>query len=534
MDEPQISPRDVLRGPPRGDGRPAISRRASSVEDYVASRPVLDERVLLAILDSLADGVVVADTEGRFLLFNPAAERMLRVGALDVRLSDWQTAYGCFREDGVTPYATEDLPLARAIQGETLHECQMLIRNQHVPDGVWLSINGSPVLDASGAIRGGVIVFRDVTAHRREQERAQVLSAAVEQTADCVVITNRYGAIEYVNPAVEATTGYAPGELIGATPRIFRSDLHTREFYAGMWAALLAGETFRGTIINRKKFGEIYYSQQTITPIRDSAGLVSRFVSVGKDITELRKAALRDSKLQLARDVQQRLLPPAPSLDCRLEIAAGALMADETGGDFYDFIPLADGRMGLVIGDVSGHGFDAALVMGQTHAYFRSIARTRRDPCEILSLFNQAIFEDLLDNQYVTALMASIDRDAGRLVYASAGHPTGYALDRHGTILAVLESTGIPLGLFPEACYTASEVRGLEPGSLVALLTDGVVDTERADGSEFGADRVLEVIRSSMDQPAEQIVKRVQGAVLEYAGSDGRRDDITVVVCRVL
>ena len=116
-----------------------------------------------------------------------------------------------------------------------------------------------------------------------------------------------------MNPAVEKMTGFAPDELIGKTPRVLRSGLHTSADYAAMWATLLKGEVFRGTLVNRKKTdGELYYSEQTITPIRDSSGRVSRFVSVAKDLTEVRVALERASKLRLARSVQQRMYPDPP------------------------------------------------------------------------------------------------------------------------------------------------------------------------------------------------------------------------------
>jgi PAS domain S-box-containing protein len=94
----------------------------------------------------------------------------------------------------------------------------------------------------------------------------------VEQTADSVVITDRQGTIEYVNPAFEANTGYSPEEAMGKTPRILKSALHDREFYSRLWNQILEGETFRGTLVNRKKSGELYWTEQTITPIKDSAG----------------------------------------------------------------------------------------------------------------------------------------------------------------------------------------------------------------------------------------------------------------------
>jgi len=493
----------------------------------------LSGAVLAAIVNSLTDGVVVAGTDGQFILFNAAAERMLGIGARQVGPEQWSATYGVYRSDGVTPFPADELPLVRAIRGETVHDCEVLIRNDRLAGDLWLSINSGPVLDETGAIRGGVIVFRDVSAKKSEMRLMQMLSAAAEQTADCVIITNRDGVIEFANPAAEVVTGYSRLELIGAKPRLFRSDAHPPAFYAGMWATLLKGESFRATIVNRRKQGALYLSEQSITPVRDATGVISHFVSVGKDITESRKATERESKLQLARLVQQRLLPDAPPGDCGLDIAGQAVMADETGGDFFDYIPLVDGRMGIVIGDVSGHAFDAALVMAQAHAYLRSIALIHTDPARILSLANHVMLEDALDQQFVTALFMAIDARAGEIAYASAGHTSGYVFDRRGTLTHTLDSTGIPLGLFRESRYGAVTVQGLSEGSLIVLITDGVVEAENRHGVPFGAERALAAIRSCGAAPAAEVVQCLKSAVSDFAGDQLQVDDITIVACRV-
>ena len=493
----------------------------------------LSGAVLAAIVNSLTDGVVVAGTDGQFILFNAAAERMLGIGARQVGPEQWSATYGVYRSDGVTPFPADELPLVRAIRGETVHDCEVLIRNDRLAGDLWLSINSGPVLDETGAIRGGVIVFRDVSAKKSEMRLMQMLSAAAEQTADCVIITDRDGVIEFANPAAEVVTGYSRLELIGAKPRLFRSDAHPPAFYAGMWATLLKGESFRATIVNRRKQGALYLSEQSITPVRDATGVISHFVSVGKDITESRKATERESKLQLARLVQQRLLPDAPPGDCGLDIAGQAVMADETGGDFFDYIPLVDGRMGIVIGDVSGHAFDAALVMAQAHAYLRSIALIHTDPARILSLANHVMLEDALDQQFVTALFMAIDARAGEIAYASAGHTSGYVFDRRGTLTHTLDSTGIPLGLFRESRYGAVTVQGLSEGSLIVLITDGVVEAENRYGVPFGAERTLAAIRSCGAAPAAEVVQCLRSAVSDFAGDQLQVDDITIVACRV-
>ena len=488
---------------------------------------------LQGILDSLADGVIVADAEGRFVQFNDAAKRFLGLGPVDVAPPLWSATYGCFREDRVTPYPSDELPLARSLRGETVYDCQLFVRNQNVPEGIWLSLDSSPLKDENGALCGGVVIFRDVTSKKRELERVGLLSAVVQQTADSVIITDREGVIEYVNPAAAKITGFGQDELVGRTPRLLRSGLHDEEFYADLWKTLLEGRVYRGTIINRKKSGDLYYSEQTITPIRETTGTIRHFVTVGRDVTEIRKAAERQSKLLLARSVQQRLYPAAPPRASGFDIGGNAFMADETGGDYFDFISLSDGCLGVAVGDVSGHAFDAALLMSLTRAYLRSVAQTQSDPGKVLTLVNRVLVEDTADNQFVTLLLACLHGPSRTLRYASAGHTTGYVLDASGDVRSELTSTGMPLGLFHDASFETVSAPALQQGNLIALFTDGVTETEDAGGTPFGASRALDVVRTYRREPSAKIVNRLYRAVRDHAMRQPQTDDITAVICKI-
>src|SRR5262249_26981942 len=178
---------------------------------------------------------------------------------------------------------------------------------------LWARVATSPIMGEDGSFEGALAMVSDITEQKRieaeechSKETIRLLSEAVEQTADSVVITDRQGTIEYVNPAFEATTGYSCREIAGKTPRILKSEVHDREFYSRLWNKILGGESFRGTLVNRKKCGQLYWTEQTITPIKDSAGAITHFVSVLKDITDLRKQQEQEFQLRLAREVQQR------------------------------------------------------------------------------------------------------------------------------------------------------------------------------------------------------------------------------------
>ena len=146
--------------------------------------------------------------------------------------------------------------------------------------------------------RPALLVFaRDVTHVTEAADTMRKLTAMVEYTADAVVVTDREGRIEYVNAAFEALTGYTKDEVLGKNPRILKSGQQDEAFYANLWDTILAGEVFRGVLVNRKKNGDLYDEEKTITPIRDPDGRITHFVSIDRDVT-----ALREAQRQAARN----------------------------------------------------------------------------------------------------------------------------------------------------------------------------------------------------------------------------------------
>lgn len=522
--------------------------------------------VLEAVFQSLPVGVVVCDENGQLIFHTAEAERILGTSPKDVRPDEWTVAYGCYLADMLTPYPVGQLPLTRSMQGKEVRNELVFIRNRQQPAGVWISVNGGPLRDKTGTSRGGVVVFRDVTESQNllrnhvemppgnEEEKPGTellcstcpvlerferfrsiygqLCRAVEQTADTVLITNRQGVIEYVNPAFEQTTGYAGNEVLGRTPAILKSGLHDEQFYQDLWNQLLAGQPFRGTIVNRKKSGELYWAEQTITPMRDERQQITHFVSVLKDVTELRKKQEQDFYLRIAREVQQRFYSVATVLP-GFDIAGAAYPADDTGGDHFDFIRQPDGCVCLVIGDVSGHGFGAALVMAETRAYVRSCAKFESDAGSLLTDVNRFLAEDLHDGRHVTLAVIRLDPRNLSFTYASAGHVPCYLLRRSGETGTVMESTGPPLGLFPDVEFSSSPVIPLEAGDTFVLLTDGITESSNRDEAEFGPERVLEFVRGHPHSSASELVQGIYEAAREFADGEPQRDDITSVICRV-
>jgi diguanylate cyclase (GGDEF)-like protein/PAS domain S-box-containing protein len=154
-------------------------------------------------------------------------------------------------------------------------------------------VSGVPIFDPDGSFKGYRGTGRDITDRMRAEEEMRKLSSAIQQTADCVMITDRDGVIEYVNAAFEQVTGYARSEILGRHPSVLKSGLHDADFYQQVWRQILAGETFRDVFINRKHDGEMYYEEKTISPLRNPSGEITHFISTGKDITERMQAQER-------------------------------------------------------------------------------------------------------------------------------------------------------------------------------------------------------------------------------------------------
>lgn len=480
--------------------------------------------------EMLPIGVILADLRGTLVMINREAERIFGTCEAPWSPTDWVGGRDICRSDKKTRYLAGEVPLARSIGGAEVIGELMFVRNVSTGQELWIRVNSRPLTDDSGNLCGAVAVFLDVTELKRSVEQANLLSLAVEQTADSVVITDTIGAIEYVNAAFEATTGYTRQESLGKTPAILKSGQHVREFYAEMWKQILGGESFRGTLLNRRKNGTLYSAEQTITPIKNAEGHLAHFVSVLKDVTELRRHQEQDVQLKLARQVQQKLYTNPFSLP-GLDTGAVALPMEEVGGDYFDFISTDKHSMTAVVGDVSGHGFAAAMVMALTRAYVRSSCMQGLDVETALTTVNNMLCADLSENRYITLVLVHFDLEARTLSYASAGHVPVLLLDASGEV-QLLESTGTVLGLFNGSSFTSRSL-SLQRGQIFVLLTDGVTDSGSPRKGQLGMDRVADYVRRHRSGSAQQIADGICRTARAFDGDDPQKDDIMAVVVKV-
>ncbi len=236
-------------------------------------------------------------------------------------------------------------------------------------------------------------------------------------------------------------------------------------------------------------------------------------------------------EMQLAHDLQMRLLPSTSVVSPEVEVAARVVPAESVGGDFYNLFRIGDKRTGVMIGDVSGHGYQAALIMALTMSASAIHSQTTNDPGEALHALLSTVREELATTEmFISAFYAVIHKAKGELRWANTGHPHAFLLDAAGAYTR-LPASDPPLGMADSR--PATKRRKWNAGSdLLVLFTDGVSDARNREGERLGEDRVLEIIRDNRRQSAEAILARVLSTVEAHTAGAARRDDLTVVIVR--
>jgi len=265
------------------------------------------------------------------------------------------------------------------------------------------------------------------------------------------------------------------------------------------------------------------------------------FVLVGRDDfvreieAERRKAAdkqeaerRRAQELEIAKKVQARLFPQRLPQLKSLDYAGICIQAHEVGGDYYDFLDLGREQLGLIIGDTSGKGMGAALLMANLQANLRSQSAIAWDqPQRFLQSVNQLFYENTSESAYATLFFAQYHDQTRILRYANCGHYSPLLLHKNDT-LERLDSTSTVLGLFQEWEFSIEE-RQLFPGDILALYTDGITESFNDAGEEFGEQRLIETLRRNRDRSPQDLVSSIVDEVQKFSRGE-QHDDITVIV----
>ncbi len=259
----------------------------------------------------------------------------------------------------------------------------------------------------------------------------------------------------------------------------------------------------------------------------------SMTASVATLISEQQQRQRLEHELAIAREVQAQLFPKEKPMVQGVEIEAVCRPARVVSGDYYDFLPLGPGRLGIALADISGKGISAALIMASLQAALRSQAMFNGHgpggTAEIVTRLNHHLFRSTAPDRFATLFYGAYDAQTHRLEYTNAGHPAPLCIS--GDQVRCLSTGGTVLGLFDDRQYE-SQIVDIAPGSLLIAYSDGLTEAENAAGDEFEEQRVLDVALRMGQAPAREVLKNLLEAVNQWTGPAEQSDDITVIVAR--
>ena len=373
---------------------------------------------------------------------------------------------------------------------------------------------------------------------RQQQEAETRYRTLVEQTPAITYVqepleSSNPKAVTYISPQYETILGYHPeSQMMDEEHWLSAVHPEDRERVLAEEARTdRTGEPFRVEYRIIAGDGRVVWVRDEATLVRDEEGQPLYWLGVQYDVTEQKREAQEreriEQELRIARLIQQTLLPKTLPELSMYDIEAYYQPAREVGGDFYDLFELEDGRLGLVVGDVTDKGIPAALVMATTRTILRVLAQRLFPPSEVLKRSNEALVADIPPNMFITCLYAILDTESGRLVYANAGHDPPY-LRQGGGSVEQLMARGMPLGLMPGMEYEEKEIT-LKRGECVLFYSDGLVEAHDPRREMFGFPRLQDLVGTHRSGKSS-LIDFLLSELTSFTGEDWEQeDDITLV-----
>jgi serine phosphatase RsbU (regulator of sigma subunit) len=249
-------------------------------------------------------------------------------------------------------------------------------------------------------------------------------------------------------------------------------------------------------------------------------------------LTLQRQEQRRTRDLEQAAEIQRSILPTEPPRVEGYDLAGHNAPCLTVGGDYYDFIPYPDGRLAMVLGDVAGKGMAAAMLMSNLQARVQLLTEAPPELAALITRLDRSLAANCPTNRFITLFMCVLDPATGAVTYCNAGHNPALVIRASGEVEA-LDAQGTVLGILPDLPYDEFPLQ-INPGDMVAIYSDGVTEATGEDGSEFGQERLAELLAARRGESAQEIVHSVTEAVASWCTSEVAEDDITLMVARRL
>jgi serine phosphatase RsbU (regulator of sigma subunit) len=314
-------------------------------------------------------------------------------------------------------------------------------------------------------------------------------------------------------------------------PRFMSSTVTFQGIRSVLAVPLGVGERIFGMIYADSPFATSRFTEDHLKVLTTLGSVAAIRVENTRLLEEHLEQERYDRELQLAREIQQRFQPTAPPSVPGYELQGISFPSYQIGGDYYDFIPCQDGRLVIALGDVSGKGTSAALLMSSLHAAVHAQVASCRPITETVGAVNRYLADNTPANRFVTLFYAELDPLTGALSFINAGHnPPLIAHGSDGT-LEQLGAGGLPLGILPDYDYREGRTQ-LRVGDVLVVYSDGVTETQNPEGDEFGTLRLQEVIAENLGLTASGIRDMIEASLSTFAQGTPAVDDITLVIVK--
>jgi sigma-B regulation protein RsbU (phosphoserine phosphatase) len=313
-------------------------------------------------------------------------------------------------------------------------------------------------------------------------------------------------------------------------PRFASSTMTIQGIRSVLAVPLGVGENVFGIVYADSPIAEGRFTEDHLKVLTTLASVASIRVENTRLLEQQMERERLEHELQLAMEIQQRFQPTAPPIVQGYELQGISFSCYEIGGDYYDFIERSDGRLVVALGDVSGKGTAAALLMSSLHAAVHAQAASHSTLVETITAVNKYLAENIPSNRFVTLFYGELDPKSGSLSFVNAGHNPPLIVHESGTV-EHLAAGGLPLGIIPHAEYREGRTQ-LQYGDVLVIYSDGVSEAVSPSGEEFGPERLYDVVAQNLKASASGIRDRIESALTKFAQGTPANDDITLVIVK--